>query len=128
MCWWASSQASCSFWRITTQASACENSVSLTSRFDSPHRLTTYSFNAHFISSTAFRLPLADPDLNLAADESIFCCAEEQPQVDSIHDYLLHIYEIIECEGEDAIIAPFAYICRLQNTYALRLTPRNMHR
>ena len=66
--------------------------------------------------------------MNLAADESIFCCAEEQPQMVSIHDYLLHIYELIDCEGEDAIIAPFAYICRLQNTYALRLTRRNMHR
>jgi len=61
-------------------------------------------------------------------DESVFCSAEELDDVIPIHDYLVRIYELIGCEGEHYVIAPFAYICRLQTTHVFRLTRRNVHR
>ena len=58
----------------------------------------------------------------------MFCSAEEQDDIIPIHDYLVRIYELIGCEGEHYVIAPFAYICRLQTTHVFRLTLRNVHR
>jgi len=43
-------------------------------------------------------------------------------------DYLVHIYENIGSDDEMFIIAPFAYLSRLQNVGGLRLTRLNMHK
>lgn len=57
----------------------------------------------------------------------MFSCDLEAPQI-SIEDYLVHIYENIGTDDEMFVIAPFAYLVRLQNLGALRITKFNMHK
>ena len=61
-------------------------------------------------------------------DDSRFCCTDDEPDI-SIHDYLLHVYKNFEGVDEfTAVVVPWAYICRLQNTDKIILTRGNMHR
>ena len=62
------------------------------------------------------------PDLAL-----VFSWDQEAPLI-SLADYLVHIYENLGSDDEMFIIAPFAYLVRLHNLGALRVTRLNMHK
>ena len=57
----------------------------------------------------------------------VFSCYPEEPQI-SILDYLVHIFENLGSDDEMFIIAPFAYLVQLQNTFKLKLTMWNVHK
>ena len=76
----------------------------------------------YFTSPLLTILPVPTRDLSV-----VFSCDQEPPQI-TISDYLRHIYENIGTDDEMFVIAPFAYIVKLQNLGALRITKLNMHK